>query len=93
VSNATNPASLATVTYTPFGSVQTLLNGCAGSSCTKLQGSYFYNPRLQMAVAEFGTSTSRSADSCRVYSYYVGKKASACSESTWPTGSNNNGAT
>jgi RHS repeat-associated protein len=44
-----------------------------------------------MAVAEIGTSATHSTDSCRVYSYYVGKKASACSESTWPTGSNNNG--
>ena len=26
-----------------------------------------------------------------MYSYYVGNKASACSESTWPTGTNNDG--
>jgi RHS repeat-associated protein len=96
VSDQNDPASLATVTYTPFGAVSTLLNGCAdgsGSSCTDIQESYFYNTRLQMAVAELGTSSSHAADSCRVYSYYVGGVPSTCSESSsaWPTGSNNNG--
>ena len=96
MSDQNDPASLATVTYTPFGAVSTLLNGCAdgsGSSCTNIQESYFYNTRLQMAVAELGTSSTHAADSCRVYSYYVGAVPSACSESSsaWPTGSNNNG--
>jgi RHS repeat-associated protein len=96
VSDQNDPASLATVTYTPFGAVSTLQNGCAdgsGSSCTNIQESYFYNTRLQMAVAELGTSSSHAADSCRVYSYYVGALPSTCSESSsaWPTGSNNNG--
>ena len=89
-----DPASLATATYTPFGSVSTLLNGCVGSGCTSLQESYFYNKRLQPAVVELGTSSNHSADSCRVYNYYVGvANASACSESSsaWPQGSNNNG--
>jgi len=92
VSDSADPASLATITYTPFGSVQTLLNGCVGSGCTSLQESYFYNTRLQPAVIELGTSTSHAANSCRVYNYYVGvANASACSESlsAWPTGNNN----
>jgi hypothetical protein len=91
--STTHPGTLATVTYTPFGAVQTLQNGCVPTAnCTNLQESYFYNPRLQMAVAELGTSGTHSADSCRVYNYYAGaNNASACSESTWPQGSNNDG--
>jgi RHS repeat-associated protein len=65
-----------------------------GSGCTNLQETYVYNNRLQMAVAEIGTSGTHAADSCRVYNYYVGAtNASACSESPsgWPTGTNDNG--
>ena len=74
--------------------MSTLQNGCVGSGCTQVQESYFYNTRMQMAVAELGTSSNHAADSCRVYNYYVGaNNVSACSESpsNWPTGGNNNG--
>jgi RHS repeat-associated protein len=93
LSDATHPASLATVTYTPFGSVSALQNGCVGSGCTPLQETYLYNKLLEMGVEELGTSSNHSADSCRVYNYYVGvNNASSCSESpsAWPQGSNNN---
>jgi RHS repeat-associated protein len=45
-----------------------------------------------MAMAELGTASNPAADSCRVYSYYVGVNPSACSEtpSSWPAGTNNN---
>ena len=47
---------------------------------------------LVRAVVELGTSGTHAADSCRVYNYYAGANdASACSESTWPQGSNNDG--
>ena len=94
VNDASDPGTLATVTYTPFGSVSTLLNGCAGSGCTNLLETYFYNPRLQMAVAEQGTAGNDAGHYCWVYNYYVGDaNATACSESPsgWPTGTNNNG--
>ena len=104
VNDSADPATLATgapnfnppnlIQYTPWGAVSGLQNGCAGSGCTPLVESYFYNKRLQMAVAEIGTATTHAADSCRVYNYYVGvANASACSElpSGWPQGANNNG--
>jgi len=56
LNDSTHPGTLATATYTPFGSVSTLLSGCVGSGYTQLQESYFYNQRLQMAVEELRTS-------------------------------------
>jgi RHS repeat-associated protein len=99
VSDSTDPATLATgpnnsIQYNAWGAVSQLQNGCVGPGCATLQETYFYNKRMQMAVAELGTSTTHAADSCRVYSYYVGaKNVSACSElpSSWPSGTNNNG--
>ena len=101
MSDSTHPATLAegtcapgstSICYTPWGAVSQLQNGCVGSGCTEIQDTYFYNQRLQMAVAELGTTSTHAADSCRVYNYYVGaSNASACSESTWPPGTNNNG--
>ena len=49
VSDATDPATLATITYTPFGSVSTVQNGCVGSGCKSLQETYAYNTLLQPA--------------------------------------------
>jgi RHS repeat-associated protein len=95
LSDSTHPANLAqNIVYNAAGSITGLQNGCVGSGCTQLLETYAYNKRLQMAVAELGTSTTHSADSCRVYNYYVGvANASACSESAsaWPQGSNNDG--
>jgi RHS repeat-associated protein len=87
-----HPGTLAqNITYNAAGQITSLQNGCVGSQCTGLQETYFYNNHLQMAVAELGTSSTHAARSCRVYSYYVGAGASNCSESSWPTGTNNNG--
>ena len=100
LSDSTHPATLATGTcisntsicYKAWGALKYLENGCVGSGCTSLQESYFYNTLLQPAVIELGTSATHAADSCRVYNYYANAaNASACSETTWPTGSNNNG--
>jgi len=78
------------VTYRPFGSVNTLQNGCVGSGCTTLQETYQYNNRLQPAMIELGTTSNPSADSCRVYNYYAG--ASNPASCAMPSqGSNNNG--
>jgi RHS repeat-associated protein len=95
LNDSTHPATLAqNILYNAAGDVTSLQNGCVGSGCTIIQETYFYNQRMQMAVAELGNSTTHGADSCRVYNYYVGAtNVSACSElpSAWPTGNNNNG--
>ena len=94
VNNATKPGTLATLTYYPFGALNTLVNGCAGTGCTNVRESYFYNKRLQPAVVELGTAANHALDSCRVYNYYAGvANANSCSENpaNWPTGTNNNG--
>jgi hypothetical protein len=75
--------------YNAAGEITGLQNVCVGSGCTNPQESYFYNTRLQTAVAELGTSTTHSADSCRVFNYYPGvANAGACLESpsNWPQG-------
>jgi RHS repeat-associated protein len=102
LSDAQHPATLASaaclpnstsICYTAWGAVSSLQNACVGSGCTSVQETYAYNNRLQMALAELGTSGTHALDSCREYSYYVGVAASGCSEtpSNWPTGTNNNG--
>jgi len=104
VNDASDPGTLAygpctynsnpAICYTAWGAVSQLENGCAGSGCTNLQETYFYNPRLQMAVAEQGTAGNDAGHYCWVYNYYVGTaNASACSEvpSGWPTGTNTTG--
>ena len=57
--NASYPQYLATsITYTPFGSIGTLVNGCVPSgSCTQRQDSYDYNNRLQPVRIQLGTSS------------------------------------
>jgi RHS repeat-associated protein len=100
-SDGQHPATLASgaclpnstsICYTAWGAVSSLQNPCVGSGCP-VQETYFYNKRLQTAVAELGTPSSHALDSCREYSYYEGVGASGCSEtpSSWPTGTNNNG--
>jgi RHS repeat-associated protein len=94
VSDQYDPASLATVTYTPFGAVSTLQNGCAdgsGSTCANTVETYAYNNRMQMVMAELGNATSgATAISCRVYNYYAGtSNPSSCAMPS--QSSNNNG--
>ncbi|MGO8788442.1 MAG: RHS repeat-associated core domain-containing protein [Terriglobia bacterium] len=77
----------------PSGS-QTLNGECLRQpACTNIQETYAYNNRMQMAVAELGTSSSHTSDSCREYSYDAHTVPSGCSESSsaWPTGTTNNG--
>lgn len=90
LSDSTHPSTLATIGYTPFGSVSTLQNGCVGSGCTQVQETYQYNTLLQTGIAEIGTSSNPAADSCRVYNYYAG--ASNPTSCALPSpGTNNNG--
>ncbi len=51
-----HPQNLALITYTAWGAVSTLENGCAGSGCSNTQETYTYNKRLQPTLVELGLS-------------------------------------
>src|SRR4029077_16063836 len=70
LNDSTHPGTLAAITYTPFGAVSTLLDGCAGTACTNTQESYSYNNRLQLVLGQIGTPSLPAANSCIVYNYY-----------------------
>ncbi len=70
LSDTTHPGTLATITYTPFGALSTLLNGCAGTGCVQRQETYDYNNRLQPVRIQLGTAASNAGNSCLVYNYY-----------------------
>ncbi len=87
--SSTYPGTLATgpgggsIQYTAWGAVSQLQNGCAGSNCAQPPGDVcLNNPRMQMAVAELGTSSNRAQVSCREYSYVAHVAPSGCSESS-----------
>ncbi len=91
--DSTHPANLAqSITYTPFGAISTLLNGCTGTGCVQRQETYDYNNRLQPVRIQLGTSASTAANYCLVYNYYSGvanpKKCVIPSQAT--TGDNGN---
>jgi RHS repeat-associated protein len=90
-----HPASLATsITYTPWGAISQLENGCASSGCTELMETYTYNNRLQPWMIQLGTSTNSSSEYCLVYNYFSSWSApSSCpAASSVPTsGTGNNG--
>src|SRR3989449_4476268 len=71
--DTTHPQNLAdSITYWPFGVINTLLNGCAGTGCTQRQEKYDYNNRLQAVRIQLGTSATANANNCLVYNYYSG---------------------
>ena len=93
--DSTHPQYLAqNATYTAWGALSGLQNGCAGSGCTNVQETYVYNKRLQPWLVDLGTSASPSADYCLVYNYYSSwTPPSSCpsTTSTAPSGSTDNG--
>ena len=64
------PQTLAqNITYTPWGAVSSLQNGCTPSgSCTNAQETYQYNKRLQPWVISLAAASG--AGYCLVYNYY-----------------------
>jgi RHS repeat-associated protein len=92
--DSSHPQYLAqNVTYTAWGAVSQLQNGCVGSGCVNAQETYQYNNRLQPVMIELGTGGSSgnpSAYSCLVYNYYsdVSNPASCATPSQ---GTRNNG--
>ena len=89
LSDPTHPQYLAqSVSYTAWGAISQLVNGCAGSGCTNAQETYEYNTLLQPAVIELGTPGNNAATFCFVYDYY-GAGPTGCSLPS--PGTNNNG--
>ena len=87
--DSNHPQYLAqSISYTPWGAVSQLANGCAGSSCTNAQETYAYNKQLQPAIIELGTTSNATADYCLVYNYY-GTSPTSCALPS--PGTNNNG--
>ena len=76
------------ISYTPWGAISQLVNGCTGSGCTNTQETYQYNKQLQPAVIELGTTGNATADYCLVYNYY-GSSPTSCALPS--PGTNNNG--
>ena len=79
------------ITYTPWGALAGLSDGCTGSGCKNIQETYAYNNRLQPVNIQVGTFANTSANYCLVYNYYKSmSNPTACT--TDPTsGTGNNG--
>ena len=84
-----HPENLAqSISYTPFGAIKSLTNGCAGTGGNNCSNSaqealetYDYNNRLQLVRTQLGTAASgQSAQyNCKVHDYYQSSgNASAC---------------
>jgi RHS repeat-associated protein len=76
------------VTYTAWGAVSQLQNGCVGSGCVNAQETYTYNNRLQPSMIQL-TGTSNGGY-CLVYNYYA-DESNPTSCSTPTQGAKNNG--
>ena len=92
LNDSTHPGTLATISYTPFGAINTLLNGCAGSGCVQRQETYDYNNRLQPVRIQLGTPSDNDANYCLVYNYYGGSNPTSCAVPS-PGGGNNGNVT
>jgi RHS repeat-associated protein len=91
--DSSHPQYLAqSISYTPWGAVSQLENGCVGSGCTNAQETYQYTKRLQPWVISLAAASG--AGSCLVYNYYSGwTPPTSCPSpgSAAPTGTTNNG--
>jgi YD repeat-containing protein len=90
---STYPANLAqNITYTPWGALHTLLNGCYGTGqnvgCIQVQETYRHNNCLQPLMIELGTTSNNSANYCLVYNYYSGSNPASCAVPSPGTGNN-----
>ncbi len=80
------PTSLApAVTYTAWGAIKTLQEGCLNSGCTTVQETYDYNNRMQPVRIQLGTSSNNYADYCLVYNYYLPPVGNPSSCTATPT--------
>jgi RHS repeat-associated protein len=99
VSDQTHPQYLVQTqgaSYTPWGALSKLVNGCVGSQCTKAQETYVYNDCLQPWLIELGANGGNlSSYYCLVYNYYSSwSLPSGCPDPTTtgpPSGTTDNG--
>ena len=90
--DSNHPAYLAeSISYTAWGAVSELVNGCAGSGCLEAQETYTYNNRLQPVMIELGTTGNATADYCLVYNYSLGAaNPTSCVAPSVATGNSGN---
>jgi RHS repeat-associated protein len=90
-SDSGHPATLAqNITYTPWGALSSLTDGCVGTGCTEVQETYDYNNRMQPVRLQFTTA---SGNYCMVYNYYIkGTNPSSCTSTPTQASTGNNGS-
>src|SRR5690242_7331020 len=58
LSDTTHPGTLAqNISYTPFGAMSSLQNGCVGTGCVNRHETYNYNNRLQVTMIKFNPTS------------------------------------
>ena len=94
LSDPTHPPTLAqNITYTPWGALSGLQNGCVGTGCTQTQETYTYNKRLQPTQIQLGNTSNAGANYHLAYNYTwpTGQQMpNGCSLSSQPAGNNGN---
>ena len=93
LSDSMHPPVLAqNITYTPFGALSSLQNGCEGTGCTNTQETYSYNNRLEASQIQLGASGNPGADFTLAYNYSLPGGATTPGCPVQAQGSGNNGS-
>ena len=88
--STTPPTLVQNMTYTAWGALSGLQNGCVGTGCTQVEETWDFNNRLQPVLIEVGNSGNPSAIACLVYNYYVAvSNPSSCAAPAQATSGNN----
>jgi YD repeat-containing protein len=90
--DSNHPANFAqNITYTPWGALSTLTNGCAGSGCTNTMETYTYNKRLETSQIQLGTTGNPAAYYTLGYNYALpgGTQPTGCPINPQGTSGNN----
>jgi RHS repeat-associated protein len=93
LSDSYHPSVLAqNISYTPWGALSSLTNGCASPSgpCTKTVESYAYNNRLQPAQIQLGNNSNSSAFYSLTYNYSSQGVPQGCYITSQASGNNGN---
>ena len=86
-----SPVLAQNITYTPFGALSSLQNGCVGTGCTNAQETYSYNNRLQASQIQLGVSGNTGEDYTLGYNYSLPGGATPPGCPVQAQGSGNNG--
>jgi RHS repeat-associated protein len=86
------PYLVQSATYTPWGAVSQLENGCVGTGCTPAVETYTYNNRLQATGIQLGTTSNTSQYASLTYNYNLpgGTQPPGCPISPGTSGNNGN---